>query len=101
MKISLLLVIALVAVAEVCGQPVESVSGPLEEIQRWKRDDTDKETICVSADNKFYLYANSVKLYTCYSQVPKVYVVKPKSLCKTNLSDCPKNKDYCKSVVPA
>ncbi|XP_046989919.1 uncharacterized protein LOC124595282 isoform X2 [Schistocerca americana] len=90
MKISLLLVIAaLVAVAEVCGQPVESASGKVEELQRWKRDDADEDTICVAADNKYYLYANSLKLYTCYNQLPKVYVVKPKSQCRPSLSDCP------------
>ncbi|XP_049801863.1 uncharacterized protein LOC126236535 [Schistocerca nitens] len=51
----------------------------------------DDDTICVEADNKLYLYASSLKLYSCYNQLPKVYVVKPKNQCKPYLSHCPRN----------
>ncbi|XP_049852523.1 uncharacterized protein LOC126332220 isoform X3 [Schistocerca gregaria] len=100
MKAALLFVAALVAVAVVHGQPEESTNAAIvgEEQQSAVRTlvaasyaEEDEDTICVQADNKFYLYANSLKLYSCYNLLPKVYVVKPKSLCKPTLSDCPKN----------
>ncbi|XP_046991370.1 uncharacterized protein LOC124596312 [Schistocerca americana] len=105
MKAALLLVAALVAVVEVYGQPegTTTVSIGNEELStgnitaeniflgRSSYTEDDDDTICVAADNKFYLYANSLKLYSCYNQLPKVYVVKPKSQCKPYLSDCPRN----------
>ncbi|XP_047108649.1 uncharacterized protein LOC124777346 [Schistocerca piceifrons] len=104
MKAALLLVAALVAVAEVHGQPEESTtanignenlsSGNITAENRFLGRSSyteDDDTICVAADNRFYLYANSLKLYSCYNQLPKVYVVKPKSQCKPYLSDCPRN----------
>ncbi|XP_049950157.1 uncharacterized protein LOC126457690 isoform X11 [Schistocerca serialis cubense] len=105
MKASLLLVAALVAVVEVYGQQegTTTVSIGNEELStgnitaeniflgRSSYTEDDDDTICVAADNKFYLYANSLKLYSCYNQLPKVYVVKPKSQCKPYLSDCPRN----------
>ncbi|XP_047108121.1 uncharacterized protein LOC124776943 isoform X2 [Schistocerca piceifrons] len=105
MKASLLLVAALLALAGVHGQPEESTTASIgnEELSignitaesrflgRSSHTEDDDDTICVAADNKFYLYANSLKLYSCYNQLPKVYVVKPKSQCKPYLSDCPRN----------
>ncbi|XP_049774637.1 uncharacterized protein LOC126162275 isoform X4 [Schistocerca cancellata] len=102
MKAALLLVAALVAVAEVHGQPEESTTGnenlstgnitaENRFLGRSSNTEDDDDTICVAADNKFYLYANSLKLYSCYNELPKVYVVKPKSQCKPYLSDCPRN----------
>ncbi|XP_049774640.1 uncharacterized protein LOC126162277 [Schistocerca cancellata] len=104
MKAALLFVVALVAVAVVQGQQEESTNATLQVLAEPSATfsgvsrqaappytEEDRETICVQADKKFYLYANSVKLYSCYNLLPKVYVVKPKSLCSTNLSDCPKN----------
>ncbi|XP_046990581.1 uncharacterized protein LOC124596322 isoform X2 [Schistocerca americana] len=104
MKAALLLVAALVAVAEVHGQPEESTTanignenlsiGNITAENRFLGRSSyteDDDTICVAADNRFYLYANSLKLYSCYNQLPKVYVVKPKSQCKPYLSDCPRN----------
>ncbi|XP_046991373.1 uncharacterized protein LOC124596316 [Schistocerca americana] len=105
MKAALLLVAALVAVVEVYGQQegTTTVSIGNEELStgnitpeniflgRSSYTEDDDDTICVAADNKFYLYANSLKLYSCYNQLPKVYVVKPKSQCKPYLSDCPRN----------
>ncbi|XP_049950172.1 uncharacterized protein LOC126457690 isoform X17 [Schistocerca serialis cubense] len=104
MKAALLLVAALVAVAEVHGQPEESTTanignenlsiGNITAENRFLGRSSyteDDDTICVAADNRFYLYANSLKLYSCYNQLPKVYVVKPKSQCKPYMSDCPRN----------
>ncbi|XP_049801921.1 uncharacterized protein LOC126236552 isoform X5 [Schistocerca nitens] len=105
MKAALLLVAALVAVAEVHGQPEESTTANIGNenlstgnitaesrfLGRSSYTEDDDDTICVAADNKFYLYANSLKLYSCYNQLPKVYMVKPKSQCKPYLSDCPRN----------
>ncbi|XP_046991372.1 uncharacterized protein LOC124596315 [Schistocerca americana] len=104
MKAALLLVAALVAAAEVHGQPEESTTanignenlstGNITAENRFLGRSSyteDDDTICVAADNRFYLYANSLKLYSCYNQLPKVYVVKPKSQCKPYLSDCPRN----------
>ncbi|XP_046990579.1 uncharacterized protein LOC124596321 [Schistocerca americana] len=104
MKAALLLVAALVAVAEVHGQPEASTTanignenlstGNITAENRFLGRSSyteDDDTICVAADNRFYLYANSLKLYSCYNQLPKVYVVKPKSQCKPYLSDCPRN----------
>ncbi|XP_047108207.1 uncharacterized protein LOC124777636 [Schistocerca piceifrons] len=104
MKAALLLVAALVALAEVHGQPEESTTanignenlstGNITAENRFLGRSSyteDDDTICVAADNRFYLYANSLKLYSCYNQLPKVYVVKPKSQCKPYLSDCPRN----------
>ncbi|XP_049801865.1 uncharacterized protein LOC126236536 isoform X1 [Schistocerca nitens] len=96
---------ALLAVAEVHGQPEESTTASIgnEELStgditadsrfpgRSSYTEDDDHTICGAADNKFCLYANSLKLYSCYNQLPKVYVVKPKSQCKPYLSDCPRN----------
>ncbi|XP_047108241.1 uncharacterized protein LOC124777389 [Schistocerca piceifrons] len=104
MKAALLFVVALVAVAVVHGQPEESTNATIQGAEEPSATfsagvrlsapsyaEEDEDTICVQADNKFYLYANSLKLYSCYNLLPKVYVVKPKSLCKPTLSDCPKN----------
>ncbi|XP_046990858.1 uncharacterized protein LOC124595965 isoform X2 [Schistocerca americana] len=104
MKAALLFVVALVAVAVVHGQPEESTNATIQgaeepsatfpSVRRLAAPsyaEEDEDTICVQADNKFYLYANSLKLYSCYNLLPKVYVVKPKSLCKPTLSDCPNN----------
>ncbi|XP_049852528.1 uncharacterized protein LOC126332318 [Schistocerca gregaria] len=104
MKAALFFVAALVAVAVVQGQPEESTTAanqgeeqPSSTIPAVRTlvaasyTEEDEDTICVQADNKFYLYANSLKLYSCYHLLPRVYVVKPKSLCKPVLSDCPKN----------
>ncbi|XP_049852520.1 uncharacterized protein LOC126332162 isoform X6 [Schistocerca gregaria] len=104
MKAALLFVAALVSVAVVQGQPEESTTAASQGEEQPSATnpavrtlvaasyaEEDEDTICVQADNKFYLYANSLKLYSCYNLLPKVYVVKPKSLCKPTLSDCPKN----------
>ncbi|XP_049801914.1 uncharacterized protein LOC126236549 [Schistocerca nitens] len=105
MKAALLFVAALAVVAGIHGQPEESTTASIgnEELSagnitaesrfvgRSSYAEVDDDTICVAADNKFYLYANSLKLYSCYNQLPKVYVVKPKSQCKPYLSDCPRN----------
>ncbi|XP_046990794.1 uncharacterized protein LOC124595924 [Schistocerca americana] len=104
MKAPLFFVAALVAVAVVHGQPEESTTAAINSEEQPSATipavrtlvaasyaEEDEDTICVQADNKFYLYANSLKLYSCYHLLPKVYVVKPKSLCKPVLSDCPKN----------
>ncbi|XP_046990735.1 uncharacterized protein LOC124595873 [Schistocerca americana] len=104
MKAALFFVVALVAVAVVHGQPEESNNTTIQGLVQLSETnpavrrlaapsyaEEDEDTICVQADNKFYLYANSLKLYSCYNLLPKVYVVKPKSLCKPTLSDCPKN----------
>ncbi|XP_049774659.1 uncharacterized protein LOC126162287 isoform X2 [Schistocerca cancellata] len=104
MKAALFFVAALVAVAVVHGRPEESTtatiqgeeqpSAPIPAVRTLVAAlyaEEDDDTICVQADSKFYLYANSLKLYSCYQLLPKVYVVKPKSLCKPVLSDCPKN----------
>ncbi|XP_049774632.1 uncharacterized protein LOC126162273 isoform X3 [Schistocerca cancellata] len=97
MKAVLLLVAALVAVAEVHGQPEESTTVTTSNItaertflaKSWYTGDDD--TICVESDNKFYLYVNVLKLYSCYHQLRKVYVVKPRSQCEQHLSDCPRH----------
>ncbi|XP_046991381.1 uncharacterized protein LOC124596326 [Schistocerca americana] len=104
MKATLFFVAALVAVAKVHGQPEESTTVTISNgklttanipavrtLLTRSSPTEDDDTICVEADNKFYLYANSLKLYSCYNQLPKVYVVKPKSQCKPYLSDCPRN----------
>ncbi|XP_049801875.1 uncharacterized protein LOC126236540 isoform X2 [Schistocerca nitens] len=116
MKAALLFVVALVAVAVVNGQSEEStnatiqglvqlstnapIEGALQPVATFSSGvrqaapsftEENEDTICVQADNTYYLYANSLKLYSCYNLLPKVYVVKPKSLCKPTLSDCPKN----------
>ncbi|XP_046991281.1 uncharacterized protein LOC124596253 [Schistocerca americana] len=104
MKAALFFVAALVAVAAVYGRPEESTTAAIQGEEQPSATipsvralvaasyaEEDDDTICVQADNKFYLYANSLKLYSCYNLLPKVYVVKPKSLCKPVLSDCPKN----------
>ncbi|XP_046989510.1 uncharacterized protein LOC124595164 isoform X1 [Schistocerca americana] len=104
MKAALLLVAALVAVAEVHGQPEESTTVTISSDNLTTSNITaertflakssytgDDDTICVESDNKFYLYVNVLKLYSCYNQLRKVYVVKPRSQCEPHLSDCPRH----------
>ncbi|XP_049852503.1 uncharacterized protein LOC126332098 isoform X3 [Schistocerca gregaria] len=104
MKAALLLVAALVTVAVVHGQPEESTSVTISSDKLTTSNITaertflakssytdDDDTICVQSDNKFYLYVNVLKLYSCYHQLRKVYVVKPRSQCQPHLADCPRH----------
>ncbi|XP_049950201.1 uncharacterized protein LOC126457711 isoform X3 [Schistocerca serialis cubense] len=84
MKAALFFVAALVAVAVVHGQLEESTAVtiqneelPFATIQAVRTlvatsyTEEDDDTVFVQADKKFYLYANSLKMYSCYQLQPK------------------------------